>query len=232
MCCTFFQRRIQRLDATALLSACLSQGLAPMMPLALELTAYYIRGCVKTRPSALPRCHVPYGRSVTCLPCVQARSGPHVSVVLSNIGQERLPGLLQQHKPTWMAEVRLHRFCLGDKPPSITSAKVGSSTHALLGQVGGTRSLTAGSMLPHESGWHKTESTRRAWPLLCCLDCLVLTTETGCLSTFLSSCKLQLGYRQLGALQSEESKEPRNAVMLSSWLDTTSVHPCAIRWAS
>ena len=51
---------------------------------------------------------------------------PHVSVVLGNIGQERLPGLLQQHKPKWMAEVKLHSFCLGDKPPSITSAKVGA----------------------------------------------------------------------------------------------------------
>lgn len=46
-----------------------------------------------------------------------------MSVVLSHIGQDRLPGLLQQHKPKWMAEVKLHSFCLGEQPPSITSAK-------------------------------------------------------------------------------------------------------------
>ena len=72
---------------------------------------------------------------------------PHVSVVLSNIGQDRLPGLLQQHKPKWMAEVKLHRFCLGDKPPSITCAKVGDSTHALLCTVTAPLNLTSGSII-------------------------------------------------------------------------------------
>ena len=89
---------------------------------------------------------------------------PHVSVVLSNIGQDRLPGLLQQHKPKWMAEVKLHRFCLGDKPPSITSAKVGASMHALLCEVARILSRTSGSIIAKGSRWHETASTNKMRP--------------------------------------------------------------------
>ena len=126
-CSCSTQQCIKRLHATAVLSACLSLRPGTRVAPGISACGMHTQRLSSDKVISTPRCHMPSSQCVTCLVMCAGQVWPHVSVVLSNIGQDRLPGLLQQHKPKWMAEVKLHSFFLGNKPPSITSAKVGAS---------------------------------------------------------------------------------------------------------
>ncbi len=141
------QRCIRPLNATATLSAFLSLRPdtcnAPGCK-ACNITSQWLYPDKAFSTATLPRALQP----ISGLPAMYTgQIWPHVSVVLSHIGQDRLPGLLQQHKPKWMAEVKLHSFCLGEQPPSITSAKVEASSHVPLCEVEGTLGSSPGTSI-------------------------------------------------------------------------------------
>ena len=49
---------------------------------------------------------------------------PHASLAATGIIKEQLNPQLAMNKPKWISEIYLHRFNLGEEPPSISGVKV------------------------------------------------------------------------------------------------------------
>ena len=58
--------------------------------------------------------------------CDVGQLWPHVSAAATGIVKEQLDPQLAQNKPKWISDIYLHRFNLGDEPPSISGVKVDS----------------------------------------------------------------------------------------------------------
>lgn len=62
-------------------------------------------------------------RSVTA-DCDAGQLWPQLSTAATGIVKEQLDPQLAQNKPKWISDIYLHRFNLGDEPPSISGVKV------------------------------------------------------------------------------------------------------------
>lgn len=82
--------------------------------------------CTRWRPvaphcnSALHNVHNVRDRAA----CDVGQLWPHVSLAATGIVKEQLNPQLAMNKPKWISDIYLHRFNLGEEPPSISGVKV------------------------------------------------------------------------------------------------------------
>lgn len=53
-----------------------------------------------------------------------ARMWPYITAAAEKQAKEMLPDMLQENKPTWMTTLKLHKFELGNTPPTIDDVRV------------------------------------------------------------------------------------------------------------
>lgn len=58
------------------------------------------------------------------LAAVTGQLWPHASVAATGVMKDQLNPQLAMNKPKWISDIYLHRFNLGEEPPSISGVKV------------------------------------------------------------------------------------------------------------
>ncbi|KAL0035901.1 hypothetical protein WJX77_007130 [Trebouxia sp. C0004] len=57
-----------------------------------------------------------------------ARMWPYITAAAEKQAKEMLPDMLEENKPTWMTTLKLHKFRLGNTPPTVEDSVPGLST--------------------------------------------------------------------------------------------------------